>query len=144
MKLRTLTGVWIDSSKAVISTLVGDNSTLLVMESGIEGNERVDGEGRPAGRFGSQFVADERAGETRRKDAEKQFIKEVVERIRETDQLLIFGPAHMKTDLETAVRNITPPAPNIRAVETADSMTDNQIAAHVRDFFGRSDAAGAS
>lgn len=137
MRKRTLAGVWIDSSKAVISTLDGDDADLTVLTSDIEGVERIDGEGRPEGRFGTQFVAHERAKEARRDDAEMQFCSRVAEKIKEADQLLIFGPAHMKVRFESSVRGLPQPAPNIRAVETTDSMTDNQIAAYVREFFGR-------
>ncbi len=44
----------------------------------------------------------------------------------------------MKSKLESTIKGLTPPVPNIRAVEAADSMTDNQAAAYVREFFGRS------
>lgn len=137
MLANNLVGVWIDSSKAVVSVLHGEDLSLEVLKSGIEGNERIEGEGRPAGRFGGQFLNDEQGAEARRNEAEKGFIENVLERIREADQLLIFGPAHMKSELETAVRSLPTPAPNIRAVESADSMTDNQVAEYVRNFFGK-------
>lgn len=144
MRTRTLAGVWIDSSKAVISTLEGDESALTVLESDIEGVERIEGEGRPAGRFGDQFVVNERSKEVHREDAEKDFCIRVADSIKAADQLLIFGPAHMKHKLETTVHGLTPPVPNIPAVEAADSMTDNQVAAYVREFFGRSGMAANS
>lgn len=137
MLANNLTGVWIDSKRAVISKLRGDEGSLEILESGIEGNERIDGEGRPEGRFGGQFIVDEQGDEIRRKQAEKGFIEGVVEQVRDADQLLIFGPSHMKNELETAVRSLPSPSPNIRAVESADSMTDNQVAEYVRNFFGR-------
>lgn len=141
MKTRTLVGVWIDSSKAVISTLTGDDGDLAVLTSDIEGVERIDGEGRPEGRFGGQFVAHERSKDARRDDAEAHFSSQVADKVRAADQLLIFGPAHMKDKLAGTIRNRPAPTPNIRAVETADSMTDNQVAAYVREFFGRSGVA---
>ena len=137
MEANKFIGVWIDSKKAVISTFQGDESSQHVITSGIEGIERTEGEGRPEGRFGTQFVNHEQAVEARRKDDEQSFVREVLERIKDAHQLLIFGPSHMKMGLETAVRNLPPPTPNIRAVETADSMTDNQVAEHVRNFFGK-------
>jgi hypothetical protein len=137
MEPNKLIGVWIDSKKAVISTLHGDDSSQDVLTSGIEGRERIEGEGRPEGRFGVQVVDHEQAEDARRKDDEQDFVKEVLEKVKDADHVLIFGPSHMKTELETAIRNLPPPAPNIRAVETADSMTDNQVAEYVRNFFGR-------
>lgn len=137
MRTNNLAGVWIDSKKAVISILHGDNASTDVLESGIEGNERIEGEGRPEGRFGGQFLNDEQADEARRQAAVREFVEEVIEHVKNEDQLLIFGPSQMKHELETAVRALPPPAPNIRAVENADSMTDNQVAEYVRNYFGR-------
>lgn len=138
MVKRTLAGVWIDSSKAVISTLDGDDADMTVLTSDIEGVERIEGEGRPEGRFGTQFVAHEKAKDARRDEDEQEFCSRVAAKIKDADQLLIFGPAHMKDKFESTVRGMPQPTPNIRAVETADSMTDNQVAAYVREFFGRS------
>lgn len=137
MEPNKLIGVWIDSKKAVISTLEGDDSSQEVLTSGIEGRERIEGEGRPEGRFGVQFVDHEQSEEARRKDEEQDFVKEVLEKVKNADQLLISGPSHMKNELETAVKALPPPVPNIRAVETEDSMTDNQVAEYVRNFFGK-------
>ena len=137
MRSNKLAGVWIDSKKAVVSILNGEDASIDVLESGIEGNERIEGEGRPEGRFGGQFVVDEQADEARRKDAERKFVAEVLENVRDADQLLIFGPSHMKHEMESAVRDLPPPVPNIRAVENADSMTDNQVAEYVRNYYGR-------
>ncbi len=137
MEPRKLAGVWIDSKKAVISTLQGDESSLEILYSGIEGIERIDGEGRPEGRFGGQFLTEEHADDARRHKAEQDFLQEVLSKISDVNQLLIFGPSAMKQGLEAAVRGLPKPAPNIRAVETADVMTDNQVAEYVRNFFGR-------
>lgn len=137
MEKNKLTGVWIDSKKAVIASLRGDDTSVDVLRSGIEGKERIEGEGRPEGRFGVQFVNHEQADEARRKDAEKSFVSEVLEQVKDAEHILLFGPSHMKNELENAIRELPAPAPNIRAVETADSMTDNQVAEYVRNFFGR-------
>jgi len=137
MRTNNLAGVWIDSKKAVISILHGEDASTDVLASGIEGNERIEGEGRPEGRFGGQFLNNEQADEARRQDAEREFVDKVIEYVKNASQLLIFGPSHMKYELENAVRALPPPSPNIRAVENADSMTDNQVAEYVRNFYGR-------
>jgi hypothetical protein len=137
METNKLSGVWIDSKKAVTVVLQGDDSSLEVLASDVEGNVRIEGEGRPEGRFGAQFVDHEQADEARRKDNEQDFVRNVLEKIKDAEHLVIFGPSHMKNQLESAVRDLPAPTPNIRAVETADSMTDNQVAEYVRNFFGK-------
>lgn len=141
MRPRTLKGVWLDSSKAVIVTLKGAESEMQVIDSGIESRERIEGEGKSFGRFGNQFLDNRKSRENKLRELEGNFVNAIFEAVREANQLLIMGPAHLKNELEKTIINATGQKPNIRAVESADSMTDNQIAAHVRDFFGKSTSA---
>lgn len=137
MKPRKLMGVWLDTSKAVLVTLEGNSSDVKTLESGIETQERIEGETNQSGRFGNQFVEDERAKEKRIEELESKFLERVLKSVRSSDQLFVFGPAHMKTRFEKLFGNEAGPKPNLRAVEAADSMTDNQIAARVREFYGK-------
>jgi len=142
MKPRKLIGVWLDGSKAVLVTIEGERSDLRTIDSGIETQARIEGEGNQAGRFGNQFVEDERAKEHRIHEMENKFLEKVLTAVSSGDQLLVFGPAQMKNRFEKLFTAKTGQKPNLRAVEAADSMTDNQIAAHVREFYGK--AAGAA
>ncbi|HUF03227.1 MAG TPA: hypothetical protein VMM38_03545 [Aridibacter sp.] len=137
MKPRKLMGVWLDTSKAVLVTLEGKSSDVKTLESGIETQERIEGETNQTGRFGNQFVEDERAKEKKIREMESKFLERVMGAVASSDQLLVFGPAHMKTRFEKLFEQENGPTPNLRAVEPADSMTDNQIAAHVREFYGK-------
>lgn len=137
MKPRNLMGVWLDGSKAVLVTLQGEKEKLLKIESGIETHERIDGETNQSGRFGNQFVENEHAKEKRIREMETRFLEKVMKAVSSADQLLVFGPAMMKTRFEKMFKQESGPKPNLRAVEPADSMTDNQIAAKVREFYGR-------
>lgn len=137
---RILKGVWLDGSKAVIVTLLGEETEIRLIDSGIESRERIDGEGKTFGRFGNQFMDNRKSRENKLREQENQYVSGVFNAVREADQLLIMGPAHLKNELEKSIVNATGQKPNIRAVETADSMTENQIAARVKEFFGKSTA----
>lgn len=137
MKPRKLMGVWLDTSKAVLVTLEGNASDVKTIESGIDTKERIEGESNQTGRFGNQFVEDERSKENKIEEMETKFLERVMNAIASSDQLLVFGPAHMKTRFEKLFEKESGPKPNLRGVEPADSMTDNQIAAHVREFYGK-------
>jgi len=137
MKPRKLVGVWLDGSKAVVVSISGRDSAVSTIASGIETHARIEGETNQAGRFGNQFVEDERSKELRIGDMENDYLERVFEEVSAADQLLVFGPALMKKKFEKLYNSETGPKPNLRAVEPADSMTENQIAAYVRDFFGK-------
>ena len=52
-----------------------------------------------------------------------------------SDELVLFGPAAMKSELEKAIWKDTTHTPVIRAVEAADSMSENQIVAWVKHYY---------
>ncbi|HBR56238.1 MAG TPA: hypothetical protein DEA22_02005 [Blastocatellia bacterium] len=141
MRPRILKGVWLDGSKAVIVTLKGEESEMQIIDSGIESRERIEGEGKSFGRFGNQFLDRRKSRENKLRELESSYVSDVFDAVRTADQLLIMGPAHLKNELEKSIVNASGHKPNIRAVEAADSMTDNQIAAKVREFFGKTTAA---
>jgi len=51
--------------------------------------------------------------------------------------LYIFGPGSAKNELRREIEKVKPLRKRIVAVETTDKMTDRQIAAAVRSYFGK-------
>lgn len=141
MRPRKLMGLWIDTTKAVLVKIEDDETDIRTLKSGIDTHERIDGESGHQGRFGDQFVAHERTKENRLEESESRFIDRLISEVAGGDQLIVFGPAQMKVRFEKAFKAKPAPKPNLRAVEAADSMTDNQVAAYVRDFYGKSSGA---
>lgn len=124
-------GVWIDTQKAVIISLNGDNNNIETILSEIETRERVDGEVRSNSRFGDQHIDSEKNKESRLKEQRKLFLNEVGDKLKEAGELVFFGPAGMKHQLEKQSKL----RKKIVGIERADSMTENQMAAWVRDYF---------
>jgi len=59
-----------------------------------------------------------------------------LEQIKDSDSLFVFGPAEAKVKLEQRLDDIkTLDKIKLKAVETADSMTLNQIVAQVKGFY---------
>jgi len=137
MNTRKLLGVWLDRSKAVLVDVSSDKPNTSVLESGIETRLRIPGEGDQPGRFGRQFLANEQTKKARLLSSEKRFLGQVMKAVADGDQLVIYGPARMKLGLAELIRENTAPMPNIRDVITADSMTDNQVAALIRKYYGK-------
>lgn len=128
-------GVWIDYERAVIVAWEGHEPRMKTIESSIDGKVRFEGETDQAGRFGGQFVTNERSLEKRRKQQITLFAKQVVAHLSTADEIVIFGPAEMKTALKKMIDEQPILAPRLKGVETADSMTDNQIVAWVKDYY---------
>ena len=62
------------------------------------------------------------------------YYEEVVACVRHAEGLLVFGPGEAKGQLVKELEKSLPKG-FVVAVETADKMTDRQIAAHVRNHF---------
>lgn len=132
--MKNKVGVWIDLSKAIIVTIKGDEREMLVID-GVDNRERIPGEGKSYTRFGSQFFNLERQKESKFKHQVKTFIKSVEEQVKHSDELVIFGPANMKQELTNLILKNNSLAKKLKGMESADSMTDNQVAAWVATYF---------
>ncbi len=62
------------------------------------------------------------------------YYDEVIASIRETESILIFGPGEAKGELKKRIEKGTLNG-RIVGVETADKMTDQQVATKVRRYF---------
>lgn len=122
--VKTQAGLWIDHRKAVIVTIAATGDTTRVMESDVERHGRYSGNDREP--------EDQR---DRRFEGElDKFYDEVIASLHGVEEILILGPGEAKGELKTRLER-THGADRIVAVETADKMTDPQIAAHVRVHF---------
>jgi hypothetical protein len=64
------------------------------------------------------------------------YLDAVLNHIKDSDSLYIFGPAEAKIKLEQKIQDIKAVDKiSLKAVETADSMTLNQVVAQVKDFY---------
>lgn len=129
------TGIWLDKNKALIVTLENENETLQIIESNIEHYHPHGGSGT---RFkgGPQDVVQDSKYLEREKHQLKEYFKTIASEIKDTNALVIFGPAETNEKFNKELHdNYNNLSKKIKGVEKADSMTDNQVKAWVRDFF---------
>ena len=125
-------GIWIDRNKAIIITLKNEQESLIKVISGVEDYNATSNksEGGPL-----EISKDSRYLE-REKHQLKQYFKDIAIEIKDTDALVIFGPAQTNEKFNKELKeNYANLSAIVKAVKKADSMTDNQIKAWVRDFF---------
>jgi len=129
------TGVWLDKNKALIVTMDGEKVTLNKIASNVEHFNIRGGSGT---RFkgGPQDVVQDGKFLEREKNQLKQYYKSLALEINDTDALVIFGPAETNEKFsEELQKNYQSLSTKIKGVKKADSMTDNQVKAWVKDFF---------
>lgn len=134
--MKRQTGIWIDSSKAIIVTLDGGKEKISEIESDLENKIYHEKEGNKGTFSGSHHSNTENKFEERRKNETNLFLKNVLSHIKLTDELYIFGPAEAKIKLEQKINTDKSfDISKLKMVETADSMTTNQIVAKVKKFY---------
>jgi len=125
--MKSKVGLWIDHRKAVIVTLTdaGEETTQII--SDIE--KRV--------RFSSGASEDGSAEDVRDRQYGNHlnsFYDEVIARLREAEAIQIFGPGEAKGQLVARLEH-EGLKQRIVEIDTADKLTDGQIAAKVREHF---------
>jgi len=132
--MTTSVGVWIDHRKAVIVMISDTGEHTKVIESNVEKHSgRVDGV-RSTTPYEAQKVPADDLREREFTSHLHGYYDEVIAALREAGPVLIFGPGEAKGELKSRLER-DKLAGRIVAVETADKMTDRQIAAKVREHF---------
>jgi hypothetical protein len=127
-------GVWIDHRKAliVVVTPAGERTTLII--SKVEKHPQRSGDSPLKGRYAADQVP---ADDSRQKAYTGElniYYDTVIAAVRSAEALVILGPGEAKGELrKRLVRNKL--GGRVAAVETADKMTDRQIAAKIREYF---------
>jgi hypothetical protein len=131
--MKSAAGLWIDHRQASIVMLSAGGEKTEHITSDIEkdvrfsGGSRFDGPGtsleedQQDRRFGNQL---------------SQYYDKIITVIREAEAILILGPGEAKGELQQRLER-EELGGRIVGVETADKMTDRQIAAKVRQHFGK-------
>jgi len=129
------TGIWLDKEKAHIITIENGTETLNIVNSNIEHFHPHGGSGTRL-KGGPQDVVQDSKYLKREKHQLKQYFRDIASQIKDTNALVIFGPAGTNEKFSKELyENYNSLSAKIKGVKKADSMTDNQVKAWVRDFF---------
>ena len=127
--MKKKTGLWIDHREAVIVKLTDKGEQITRIKSDAEKQIRVSGGSRQDGLQTTEAVRDKKL------DTQLgQYFDDIVALIRDAELIQIFGPGEAKNEL---VKRLEKDGLKERIVdiETVDNMTDNQVAAKVRERF---------
>ena len=129
--MKSAVGLWIDHRQAIV----------VMLSAGEEKTEHISSEAEKHVRFsgGSRFDG---AGTSLEEDQQdrrfgnhlSQYYDKVITMIRAAEAILILGPGEAKGELQQRLEHENL-GERIVGVESADKMTDRQIAARVREYF---------
>jgi hypothetical protein len=121
-------GLWIDHRKAVIVIITAAGEEIKEINSAIEKHVRFTG-GTASEDGSTEDVRDRHYG-----NALNNYYDQVIAVIRDAGSIQIFGPGEAKGELVKRLEHAGL-KDHIQVVETADKMTDHQVAAKVRGRF---------
>lgn len=133
--MKTKAGLWIDHRQATIVIVSDAGEEIKQVSSHAEKQRRRTGSTPLHGNFEAQKVpSDDR--QLRVFTAQlNTFYDEVIDCIRDAESILILGPGVAKDELKARLeeKNL---GDRISSIETADNLTNPQLAAKVRQHFG--------
>jgi hypothetical protein len=121
-------GVWIDHKKAVIVTMTTDGEEITHIMSDIGKAERISGS--------STEIGDESPRSRRFTEQLNKYYGVVLRYMRDKVSILILGPGKAKIEFQKRLE-AEALSGRIIGIESADKMTDRQIAARVRKQYMR-------
>ena len=127
-------GIWLDTEKAFIITLMNGSQSIKKLESEVEHYHLHGGYGSSTP-YGSQDASSEKRLNQRKKQQMKNYYQQIINQLNKPDNVLIFGPAQAKVGLKKAISSNKLLASKLAGVKTADTMTQNQLVAFVRNYF---------
>lgn len=144
-KMKKYIGIWVNHKKAVIVTKKRPERsyeedveiTVAKISSNVERKVRLAGGSRTRNTpWGPQEVAVEGKIEARQKQQLRKFYHRIIEFIKDVDKIMVMGPGEAKLELKKEVEKSKALIPKIVGVHFSDKMTNNQIAAKVKSYFG--------
>ena len=133
--MKVKTGIWIDTKKAIIIRLNGNDQEVKTIDSEIETRERTPGETKSFTRFGKQFFEFGNKKKKRLETERLAFVKQVADEVKDTEAIVLFGPAEMKNEMGKYMKEDRSFDKTERTIETTDSMSENQMVAWVKTYF---------
>ena len=127
-------GIWLDFKEAFIITLSSEKASVLHIPSEVE-DFHVKGGARTKQPWGPMDKTSDTKYLGRRATQLKHYYAHIMEKVRDADELFVFGPAEAKKGLEKSIKASNAFKARLHDIQTADSMTQNQMVARVRTFF---------
>ncbi len=130
-------GVWIDHRKAVVVAVGPMETHTILISSRVEKHLERSGDSPLKGKYEARQVPADDSRQRALTGELNVYYDAVLATVRGAESLLIFGPGEAKGELMKRLEKHNLKT-RVAAVETMDKMTDRQIVAKVRRYFGDS------
>jgi hypothetical protein len=129
-------GIWMDKEKAHMVSLTDQSDIMNTIYSEVEFFKPIGGSRTRSAKWGPQDVVQDSKFLEREKHQLKSYFNKLSDSIGDADVIALFGPADTAEKFRKELtENHKPIAAKVKAVTKADSMTENQLKAMVKEFF---------
>jgi len=130
-------GIWLDSEKAYIISLINGGEKLEKIESNVESRVRYEGEKKSFSRIGGQLVNPQKKKTKRKKHQLQSYFQDILKKTKDAGNIYIFGPAEAKAGLNKEYGKHKELQNKVLRVENSEKLTKNQMIAQVREVFSK-------
>jgi len=130
-------GIWLDSEKAYIISLINGREKLERIESDVESRVRYEGEKKSFSRIGGQLVNPQKKKTKRKKHQLQSYFQDILKKTKDAGNIYIFGPAEAKAGLNKEYGKHKELQNKVLRVENSEKLTKNQMIAQVREVFSK-------
>jgi len=127
-------GIWLDLNEAHLIQINNNNLVKQTIHSAIDIG-RVKGGSRSKKPWGPMDKVSESKQLARREAQLKLYFKNISDLLTRDDELLLLGPGQTKVRLQKFLIENKIVAPLAIEIKTADSITTNQLATKVKEYF---------
>ena len=131
-------GLWIDHEKAHIVALRDGQVACTSLDSHVERRTKTTGGLRMPGRnYMNNATVSEKKRDRRYHDQLDKYYRNVLKALATADRLVILGPGAAKNEIASAAQSEPEIANRIVSVETAVPMSERQLIANIKAYFGK-------
>ena len=150
-------GVWVDKERAVFISLnekkqpdylsqlqLGKrrgkmpkelHEVQAILSSTIQTKLRIPGDTKEFSRWGAQHYSTELKNEHKLKNEKKRYFRNILLGIKDVDEVVLFGPAYIKKELESQIERDSKLHAHILDVKSAHNMSERQMVRWVENYF---------
>jgi hypothetical protein len=134
LKIRSKIGLWIDHKEAYIVTLSENEASTKHIDSDVEKQPRRSGDSPMTESYEAQLVPADDSQQRITTEDLNHYYDAVIGHLQNAGPILIFGPGEAKNEFNKRFDGHLKNG-KVVAIQTSDSMTENQIVAKVREYF---------
>lgn len=125
MTASTKMGIWLDHTIAYLINISDSNSETLTIKANNKHHEIKETQG-----------LDESNTQNKEQDQLSDYFKRLTDIIQKFDEVVLFGPTDAKTELFNQLKKSNSISKTNIVVKQSERMTENQMKAFVRSYFG--------